>query len=197
MRKDVRPKKRSLFHGPPPACHSCLPISPAVSGPNLMFTNDCLGFKTFQIRRTAGSGNMNTLEELPGFKEEPVVIWLILIAFVDHGVIHLKSGYLIFLRIVMMNLQNRHDTQQGFVQFIIPAQQWSTSWVSHRSSQDSLPRHHLCIYLQIDVMGSHLDQLCMPHYLLCKTIFICWVYTILRKCHIKKVSIRSNFQNKL
>jgi len=39
-----------------------------------MFTNDCLGFKTFQIRRTAGSGNMNTLEELPGFKEEPVVI---------------------------------------------------------------------------------------------------------------------------
>jgi hypothetical protein len=43
----------------------------------------------------------------------------------------LKSGYLIFLRIVMMNLQNRHDTQQGFVQFIIPAQQWSTSLVSH------------------------------------------------------------------
>jgi len=74
MRKDVRPKKRSLFHGPPPACHSCLPISSAVSGANLMFTNDCLGFKTFQIRRTAGSGYKNTLEELPGFKEEPVVI---------------------------------------------------------------------------------------------------------------------------
>ncbi len=49
----------------------------------------------------------------------------------------------------MMNLQNRYDTQQGFVQFIIPAQQWSTSIVSHRSSQDSLPRHHRYIYLQI------------------------------------------------
>jgi len=63
----------------------------------------------------------------------------------------LKSVYLIFLRIVMMNLQNRHDAQQGFVQFIIPAQQWSTSLVSHRSSSqdDSLPRHHRYIYLQI------------------------------------------------
>ncbi len=36
-----------------------------------------------------------------------------------------------------MNLKNCHDTQQGFVQFIIPAPQWSTSLVSHRSSQDS------------------------------------------------------------
>jgi len=32
-----------------------------------------------------------------------------------------KGGYLIFLKIVMMNLQIRQDTQQGFVQFIIPA----------------------------------------------------------------------------
>jgi hypothetical protein len=45
-----------------------------VSGANLIFTNDCLGFETFQIRRTAGSGYINTLEQLPGFKEEPVVI---------------------------------------------------------------------------------------------------------------------------
>ncbi len=50
----------------------------------------------------------------------------------------------------MMNLQNRHDAQLGFVQFIIPAQQWSKSLVSHRSSQDSLPRPHRYIYLQID-----------------------------------------------
>jgi hypothetical protein len=49
----------------------------------------------------------------------------------------------------MMNLQNRHNAQQGFVQFIVPTQQWSTSLVSYRSSQDSLPRHHGYIYLQI------------------------------------------------
>jgi hypothetical protein len=61
----------------------------------------------------------------------------------------LKSGCLIFLRVVMMNLQNHHDAQPGFVQFIIPAQQWSTSLVSHSSSQDSLPTHHWYIYLQI------------------------------------------------
>jgi hypothetical protein len=61
----------------------------------------------------------------------------------------LKSGYLIFLRIVMMNRQNRHDTQQGFEELIIPAQQRSTSLASHRSSQDFLPRHHRYIYLLI------------------------------------------------
>ncbi len=69
----------------------------------------------------------------------------------------LKSGYLIFLRIVMMNLQNGHDVQQGFVQFIIPAQQWSTSLVSQWSSQDSLPRHHRYIYLQIN-SGANLQD---------------------------------------
>ncbi len=69
----------------PPACHSCLPMSSAVSGANLIFTNNCLVFETFQIRRTAGSGYINTLKELPRFKEEPVVIWLIQIFFVDHG----------------------------------------------------------------------------------------------------------------
>jgi len=42
--------------------------------------------------------------------------------FVEHG-LYIKNGYLIFLRVVIMNFQNRHDTQQGFVQFIIPAQQ--------------------------------------------------------------------------
>jgi hypothetical protein len=46
-----------------------------VSGANLIFTNNCLGgFEAFQIRRTAGSGYINTLKELPAFKEEPVVI---------------------------------------------------------------------------------------------------------------------------
>jgi hypothetical protein len=28
---------------------------------------------------------INILKELPGFKEEPVVIWLIRIVFVEHG----------------------------------------------------------------------------------------------------------------
>jgi hypothetical protein len=156
--KDVRPSKRSLFHCPPPACHSCLPISSAVCGANLIFTNSSLVFETFQIRRTSGSGYINTLKELPGFKEEPVVIWLIQIVFVDHGLYISKYGYLIFLRIVMMNLHNRHDAQQGFLQFIIPDQQWSTSLVSHRSSQDSLlPRHHRYIYLRID-RGANLQD---------------------------------------
>jgi hypothetical protein len=45
-----------------------------VSGANLIFTYNCLGFETFQFRRAAGSGDINTLEELPGFKEQPVVI---------------------------------------------------------------------------------------------------------------------------
>jgi hypothetical protein len=45
-----------------------------VSGANLIFTNICLVFETFQIMRTAGSEYINTLNELPGFKEEPVVI---------------------------------------------------------------------------------------------------------------------------
>ncbi len=88
LRKDVRRTKRSLFHCPLPACHSRLPISSAVSGAYLIFTNNCLGFETFQIRRTAGSGYINTLKELPGFKEEPVVIWLIQIVFVDQWFMH-------------------------------------------------------------------------------------------------------------
>jgi hypothetical protein len=102
LRKDVRPRKPSLFHCPPPACHSCLPI--LVSGANLIFTNNCLVFQTCPIRRTAGSGYIKTLKELPGFKEEPVVIWLIQIVFVDHE-LYIKNGYLIFLRIVIMNLK--------------------------------------------------------------------------------------------
>ncbi len=53
LRKDVRPRNRSFFHCPPPlpACHSCLPISSAVSGANLIFTNNCLGFEAFQISK--------------------------------------------------------------------------------------------------------------------------------------------------
>jgi hypothetical protein len=48
----------------------------------------------------------------------------------------------------------------------------------------------------IYVMGSHLDQSCMPHYLPCKTMFICWVHTMLGKYHIKNKSIGSSFQNR-
>jgi hypothetical protein len=116
--KDVRPRKRSLFLCPPPACHAWYQCR----GQILIFTNNCLVFQTFEIRRTAGFEYIKTLKELPGFKEEPVVIWLIQIVFVDHG-LHTKNGYLIILRIVIMNLKNRHDTQHGFVEFVIPAQQ--------------------------------------------------------------------------
>jgi hypothetical protein len=45
-----------------------------VSGANLIFSNNCLVSETFQILRTAGSGYINTLKELPGFIEETVVI---------------------------------------------------------------------------------------------------------------------------
>jgi hypothetical protein len=45
-----------------------------VSGANLIFTNNCLVFQTFEMRRTAGLEYIKTLKELPGFKEEPVVI---------------------------------------------------------------------------------------------------------------------------
>jgi hypothetical protein len=45
-----------------------------VSGANLIFTNNCLVFQTFQMRRTAGFGHIKTLKELPGFKEIPVGI---------------------------------------------------------------------------------------------------------------------------
>jgi len=41
----------------------------------------------------------------------------------------------------------------------------------------------------IYVMGSHLDQWGMPHYLPCKTMFICWVHTMLGKYHIKKIPL--------
>jgi hypothetical protein len=134
---------------PPPACHSCLPISSSVSGANLYFTKICLGFgnisdpensriwicqhpgRTVRFQRRTGGclDNSNCFCGPWGYT--------------------LKSGYLIFLRIVMMNRQNRHDTQQGFEELIIPAQQRSTSLASHRSSQDFLPRHHRYFYLQI------------------------------------------------
>jgi hypothetical protein len=45
-----------------------------VSGADLIFTNNCLVFETFQMRKTSGSGYVNTLKELPGFKEEPMLI---------------------------------------------------------------------------------------------------------------------------
>jgi hypothetical protein len=60
------------------------------------------------------------LKELSVFKEEPEVISLIQKKFVDHG-LYIKNGYLMFLRVVIMNLKNCHDTRQGFVQFIVPA----------------------------------------------------------------------------
>jgi hypothetical protein len=128
------------------ASHSCLPISSAVSGANLIFTHNCLVFYTFQILRTAGSGYIDTLKEQPGFKEEPVVIWLIQIVFLDHGLYRNKWVF-----DISENCDDEPSTSPWYpvVQFIIPAQQWSTSLVSHRSSQDSLPRHHRYIYLQI------------------------------------------------
>jgi hypothetical protein len=53
--------------------------------------------------------------------------------------------------------------RQGFVQFIKPAQQWSTSLVSHMSSQDSLPRHHRYIYLQpTHIVQEHTFQPMVP-----------------------------------
>jgi hypothetical protein len=45
-----------------------------VSGANLIFTNNCLVFQTFPIRKTAGPGYIKTLKELPRFEEEAVVI---------------------------------------------------------------------------------------------------------------------------
>ncbi len=42
------------------------------------------------MRKTSGSGYVNTLKELPGFKEEPMLIWLIQIVFVNHG-LHSKK----------------------------------------------------------------------------------------------------------
>jgi hypothetical protein len=45
-----------------------------MSGANLIFTNNCLVFQTFEIRRIAGPLYIKTLKELPGFKEEPMDI---------------------------------------------------------------------------------------------------------------------------
>jgi len=45
------------------------------------------------------------------------------------------------------------------------------------------------------VMGSHLEQSCMPHYLPCKTMFRRWVHTMLGKYHNKSKSIGSGFQS--
>jgi len=38
---------------------------------------------------------------------------------------------------------------------------------------------HMLNSLSIYVTGSHLDQLCAPHYLPCKTMFTCWVHIML------------------
>jgi len=45
---------------------------------------------------------------------------------------------------------------------------------------------HMLSSPYIYAMGSLLDQLCMPHYLPCKTMFIYWVHIMLSKYHIKK-----------
>ncbi len=52
---------------------------------------------------------------------------------------------------------------------------------------------HMLSSPYIYVMGSHLDQSCMPHYLPCKTMFICWVHTMLGKCHILKIPLNLVF----
>jgi hypothetical protein len=108
--KDVRPRKRPLFHCPPPACHSCPPIS--VSAENWIFTNNCLVFQTFQIRRTAGFGYIKTLKDLPAFKEEPVVIWLIQIVFVDHG-LYIKMGIRYFWGLWLWTLKTATIPSRG------------------------------------------------------------------------------------
>jgi hypothetical protein len=80
----------------PGSAHYCIAPSSRVSlvstdinssvQANLIFSQiSAWVFEAFQIRRTSGSVYSNTLEELSGFREEPVVIWLILILFVDHG----------------------------------------------------------------------------------------------------------------
>ncbi len=122
--KDVRPSKRSLFHWPPPACHSSLPIS--VAGANLIFTNNCLVFQTFQIRRkNRRFWIYQNLVRTARFQRRTGGYFTNSIFFFcgPWVIIHLKDEYLIFLRIVIMISKTRHDTQQGFVQFIIPAQQ--------------------------------------------------------------------------
>ncbi len=133
----VRPSKRSLFPCPRPHPRRVTRVYRYQCPGQIRFLpNNCLVFLTFEIRRTVGFLYIKTLKELSGFKEEPEVNSLIQIVFVDHG-LYIQKGFLIFLRIVIMNLINCHDIRQGFVQFIVPAPQWSTSLVSHRSPQDS------------------------------------------------------------
>jgi hypothetical protein len=45
---------------------------------------------------------------------------------------------------------------------------------------------HMLSSPYIYAMHSHFDQSCMPHYLPCKTMFICWVHTMLSKITLKK-----------
>ncbi len=63
------------------------------------------------------------------------------------------------------------------------------NWILHNNV-------HMLNSPYIYTVGSHLDQSCMPHYLPCKTMFICWVHTMLGNYPIKNKSIRSSFQNR-
>jgi hypothetical protein len=58
---------------------------------------------------------------------------------------------------------------------------------------------HMLSSPYIYVMGSHLDQSSMPHYLLCKTMFRCWVHTMLGKYRIKEnpldLVFKTGFEN--
>jgi hypothetical protein len=55
---------------------------------------------------------------------------------------------------------------------------------------------HMLSSPYIYIMGSHLDQSCMSHYLPCKTMSICWVHTMSGKYHILRIFIGSSFQNR-
>jgi len=143
--RDVRPRKRSLFHCPPSRVSLVsTDIISTVRG-KFDFYKELLGFWSISDPENHRFWIYQHLGRTARFERRTGGYLTNSNGFCEPWVIHLISGYLIFLRIVMMNLQIRHDTQQGFV----PAQQWSTSLVSHRSSQDSLPRHHRYIYLQI------------------------------------------------
>jgi len=109
-----------------------------VSGANFIFTNNCLGgFSNVEDPENRRFWIYQNLERTARFQRRTGGYLTSSDCFFGPSVIHFLNGCLIFLRIVIMNLKNCHDTQQGFVQFIIPAPQWSTPLVSHRSSQDS------------------------------------------------------------
>jgi len=90
--RDVRPRKRSLFHCPPlPRVARVYQYHQQCPGQIWFLQITTWVLKHFRFGEPPVL-DINTLEELPGFKEEPVVIWLILIVFVNHGLYIEKVG---------------------------------------------------------------------------------------------------------